>query len=332
MLKLASSIVGSIGVLLALSGLLLVSLGSYVAWGFPWELLSHFRVQYFVASVLLCLASLALWRVGWLRPKALLLLAFVLVGLNAVEVVPWYLPHSQQISKVAIKQAALTSVRILVANVNGNNDRYAPTIQMVRDEKPDVALFIEMNPDWVNELNAGLSDLLPYRLPGQSGGLLLMSRQPLSQVQVNPPLDASLPTLLQIGGKPVQFIGTHPIVPVRRTLFHRRNQQLDKLSRYVKTLDAPTIVIGDFNLTPWSPYYRRFIQQTRLHNASLGFGVLPTYPSPSTLVKTPKWLIPLVRIPIDHCLVSKQVRVSTLRTISHGNADHAAVVAELVLR
>lgn len=331
---------------IGLLGLFVLCLGSQVAWGFPWELFSHFRVQYFVASVLLGgLIGILFWS-RRLRNKPLLIAALLLVGLNTVEVLPWYLPHAQQIA-LADSLSPLEKgypslklrrsphlLKVLSANVNIRNDRYEPTLRMIRDVYPDIALVIEINQDWVDHLDAGLKDRLPYKLANVGQGMALWSRLPLQSFQpeefnrYGPKLGATL----QVKGQPIQFVGTHPMVPVRRALFQRRNRDLDKLATDLQKLSEPTIVIGDFNLSPWSPYYRRFIQTTRLHNAKLGFGIFPSYPRPSTLVKLPQWLIPLVNIPIDHCLVSHHFSVAGIRTLDHGNADHAAIVADLVLR
>ncbi|MEM7556266.1 MAG: endonuclease/exonuclease/phosphatase family protein [Cyanobacteria bacterium P01_A01_bin.84] len=91
-------------------------------------------------------------------------------------------------------------------------------------------------------------------------------------------------------------------------------------------------MFGDFNLTPWSPYYRRFIQKTGLHNASLGYGLFPTYPRSTSYVRYPKYIIPLINISIDHCFVSKEFKVANYQVgDDNANSDHAPIITDLVL-
>jgi hypothetical protein len=45
----------------------------------------------------------------------------------------------------------------------------------------------------------------------------------------------------------------------------------------------------------------------------------------------PTWLIPLIGIPIDHCLVSKDFGVSRIHTGDNSNSDHAPLIVDLML-
>jgi endonuclease/exonuclease/phosphatase (EEP) superfamily protein YafD len=317
-------LIGSIG--------LALSLISFVAWGFPWELISHFRLQYWTASLLLCGFSF-----GWRRSrqqKYILWLSLLLIGINTIALLPWYLPHAQQTT-------ATSNLRILSANVNIRNDRYASAIAMVQQQHPDIALFIEVNDEWINQLNTGLKEQMPYHFGLAANGLAVWSRMPLQNIRGDSlgSDDYSLLATIPVGVRSpkgaaapaVQFIGTHLMVPFRRNLFERRNRQLNGLSQAIQNRSEPTIVMGDFNLTPWSPYYAQLIQQTRLHNAQLGFGIHPTYPQASTLTKFPSWIAPLLQMPIDHALVSSEIQVNNFYTVVNGNADHAAIVADFVV-
>ncbi len=321
---------------LSLSGLAALSLGSYVVWGFPWELLSHFRVQYLGLAIALLVLVLGVSRSRWALTKPYLWAAVLLVGLNAADILPWYGNYPQRIEPSwanlrYVRAQTLPHLRFFSANVHSDNTRYEQTITIAQAENPDLALFIEVTPGWVTALQAGLSDRLPYSYAVPANGLLLMSRLPLTQTKTLSTGDFSLLATFKLGRQPIQFIGIHPIVPLQSRMFEQRNAAFQTLADYIQGVTTPVIVIGDFNLSPWSPYYRQFIQQTHLHNASLGFGVHPSFPRPSTVRNRPSWLLPLINIPIDHCLVSRPFRVTGFGTAAHGNADHASIVTELVL-
>ncbi len=308
----------------------LLSVSSYIAWFWPLELLTHFRIQYLILSLIVSTVLVILWRTRHLKRKGLVLAALLLVGLNGIEVIPWYLPHSQQV----IGKAA-TPIRILSFNINVQNERDNEVIKVVRDNHPDVALFLEVDRDAVENLKTGLKDTLPYSFRSPGGGLALLSRFPIQDSRgdnFKGKGGHNLIVTLEIDRQLIQLIGTHPLVPVKRKTFHSRNRQLAALSDYILGLNQPLILVGDFNLTPWSPYYRRFINKTKLHNTRLGFGILPSWPRPATHVHFASWLIPLMNIPIDHCLVSKHFGVARIYTGANANSDHASLIADLVLR
>jgi endonuclease/exonuclease/phosphatase (EEP) superfamily protein YafD len=314
---------------IALFVLAVLSLSCYIAWSWPLELLSHFRIQYLLLSLILSGVIVFLKRNRYLKNNLLVFVSLLVVGLNSIEVVPWYLPHPQQTSANADKQ-----IRVLSFNLNIQNDNYKDVINLTQDNQPDIALFIEVSQATVQKLQVGLKDSLPYVFRSPGGGLAIFSRLPIKDAKgdnLNGQGGHNLIATIQVDKQPIQFIGTHPLVPIKPSTFHRRNRQLAALSNYISSLNQPLILIGDFNLTPWSPYYRRFINKTKLHNTRLGFGILPSWPRTATHVNLPSWIIPLVNIPIDHCFVSKQFKVVRTYTGGNANSDHASLITDLVL-
>lgn len=116
-------------------------------------------------------------------------------------------------------------------------------------------------------------------------------------------------------------MAAHPHVPIRKTVFKLRNQQLAELGDYVAQIKTPVVVVGDLNITMWSPYYQRFVRQTGLRNARYGFGILPTWPT----------IIPLLYIPIDHFMVSPEIQVVNLRTGDRVGSDHLPLITDLAI-
>jgi endonuclease/exonuclease/phosphatase (EEP) superfamily protein YafD len=310
----------------------LLSLGSYtpIAWWYPLELFTSFRVQYLILSAIVAGILALLWGTNHLKSRGLAIAALVLVGLNVVDVIPWYLPHPFQIAT----SSELKTIRVLSFNLNTQNDRYGEVVKLVREERPDLALFIEVSQAATNDLKTSLIDTFPYSFRTPGGGLALFSRFPIRDPRgdnFNGAGNHNLIATIEVERQPIQFIGTHPLVPVKRSTFERRNLQLAALEKFVRGLSQPTILVGDLNLTPWSPYYRHFISETKLHNTRLGYGILPSWPRSATHVHFPHWIIPFVNIPIDHCLVSKDFKVANIYTGANANSDHASLVTDLVL-
>ncbi|MFB2837964.1 endonuclease/exonuclease/phosphatase family protein [Aerosakkonemataceae cyanobacterium BLCC-F167] len=308
----------------------LLSLLVYFAWVWPLELITHFRVQYFILSVILAIALIILWQVGQIKNKALIIAALLIAGLNAVDVIPWYLPHSQQIIEAPGK-----SMRVLSFNLNVQNNQDNKIVNLIQSNRPDLALLAEVDESTFKILKTRLEDTLPYTFKSSGGGLAVFSRFPFADIRadrLNSQGNHNIIANIEVNKQLIQVIGIHPLVPLTRSNFHRRNHQLAALSKYIQKQKQPLILMGDFNTTPWSPYYRELINETKLYNTRLGFGILPSWPRTATHVRLPSWLIPLVNIPIDHCLVSQQFRVRQIYTGKNANSDHASLIVDLVLQ
>lgn len=90
-------------------------------------------------------------------------------------------------------------------------------------------------------------------------------------------------------------------------------------------------MVGDLNITMWSPYYKRFARQTGLRNARQGFGILPSWPTKETYSQISPALSLLLAIPIDHCLISPEIKVLNIRTGPNVGSDHRPVITDLLI-
>ena len=83
-------------------------------------------------------------------------------------------------------------------------------------------------------------------------------------------------------------------------------------------------MMGDLNVSLWSPFYHSMIQKSGLHNARRGFGILPTHS-----IVAPQFAA--LSAPIDHCLVSSQIQVKNFQLGQAIGSDHLPIVAELLI-
>jgi endonuclease/exonuclease/phosphatase (EEP) superfamily protein YafD len=281
------------------------------------ELTSHFKLQYLImalACLLVCIALHAWWSA---------LLAFVTVGLNLAGVVPWYLSPPQ----VALHPPHFP-VKVLFANVESTNRNFAALIGLVREENPDVVIIQEATERWIDHLHV-IEERFPYAkaLPRPGGvGIALYSRIPVERFDVVPLGSERLPGLLarvHLGSGVLSLATAHPRPPLHRHTFRHRNEQLRDTAAMVQALPGPKILVGDLNTSLWSPYYAQLMRQTGLVNAREGFGVVPTWP---TFMPGP-----FLMIPIDHCLVSQDIRVIRLRAGRNIGSDHLPLIVDMVI-
>lgn len=113
----------------------------------------------------------------------------------------------------------------------------------------------------------------------------------------------------------------HPSKATGEIYFAERNRQLAAIGDYVAGLKTPTILVGDMNVTMWSPYYRDLVNKGQLNNVRAGFGILPTWPI----------FQPLLSIPIDHCLVTKDFQVLETRKGRKIGSDHFPLITDIAI-
>ncbi len=280
------------------------------------ELASHFRIQYLLA----CFACFALFLVfgAWLWAAAS---AACFIAL-AAGLFPYYVPREP-----APTAAARFDLRLLLFNVNYQSKRYGELLNLIAAEQPDIVIAQEVTARWTGALEA-LRAEFPHSevVPREAGaGIALFSRLPFAHSEVvvvgndkRPGIVARIE--LQTGAF-LSLFTFHPPAPLRPKHFEYRNEQLAAAAPLAQALPEPRVVIGDFNVTLWSPYFSRLLAESRLVNARVGFGILPTWPA---------WhRTALLMIPIDHCLVSQGIEVRDLRVGPRIGSDHLPLIAEL---
>lgn len=186
--------------------------------------------------------------------------------------------------------------------------------------------LLEVDKVGLEKLTA-IHDTFPYSLSQpreDSFGIAIYSKRPLSNASVKFFGLEDIPSLvaqITVHSQPVSIIATHTLPPIRANYFHWRNQQLAEITHYIQFLNTPTILLGDLNMTMWSPFHSRFVQDSGLRNARSGFGILPTWPIQ----------IPFLYIPIDHCLVSSKIQIISQQTGSKIGSDHLPLITDLVI-
>ncbi|OGX90385.1 endonuclease/exonuclease/phosphatase family protein [Hymenobacter coccineus] len=290
--------------------------------GFP-------RLQVLVVLGLGLLCWLAL---GWPTHRRLrqgLLLGLGL-GMGAQAFFLWpYLPFMPK-AVPAAGPGATTRLRILVINVLISNRQDARLRQMVTEAQPDVLLVLEPDAWWARALGP-LRPGYPYRveLPRDDAyGMILYSRLPLAQTQVQNLLQDGVPSIrtrLRLrDGQQVTFFGIHPTPPIPDSYpdgVGLRGAALQKVTDVVRESERPAIVAGDFNDVSWSSTIHQLTRAGELDDVSIGRGLFNTFDARSHLAR---W-------PLDHFFVSTPFEVVDLKRLPDVGSDHFPLYIELAL-
>jgi endonuclease/exonuclease/phosphatase (EEP) superfamily protein YafD len=276
------------------------------------ELASHFRLHLAIG-----LAGLAaLWAVK--RRWRMTSICGLCAAVNAVLVLLVLLPAETTDSQIG------TRLRLVSLNVHTENQHRELVLKFLQAADADVILLMEVNEAWMNALqplHTNYTQMIAK--PREDNfGIALFSRLPLTNSEVIELGKAEVPsiaTTISIGGQEVFLLGTHPLPPGSAEYARLRNEQLQEIASLIRRHRTTTIVLGDLNCTPWSPYFTDLLRDSGLKNTSQSRGLFGSWPA---------WL-PLGRIPLDHGLVSPTIRIIQKWTGPPVGSDHLPLVLDL---
>jgi endonuclease/exonuclease/phosphatase (EEP) superfamily protein YafD len=278
-------------------------------------LFSYFRLQYTAALLLGMVALGVLRRAKWMLVPLPFLVA------NLVLVLPYVLggPEVEASSRGP-------EVRLVLANVNAGNKNHDALKSFLREADADVILLEEITPAWAEAL-ADLDARYPHsvQVPQMGGfGIGLWSRLPLRSSDVMTfALESvtSIVVTVDVEGKMLRLVGTHPLPPRNASNTALRDQQLERAAAVAVEGGPYSVLLGDFNVTPWGSVFRRIGKESGLRDSGLGMGIPWTWPDGF-------WPLAL---PLDRCLVSEGVEVVDRRIGPDIGSDHYPLVVDLRL-
>jgi endonuclease/exonuclease/phosphatase (EEP) superfamily protein YafD len=299
------------------------------------DLLNHFQVFWFPATLLALAAVLAFVRGPRARPA---MIAAGVVGALASGIT--YLPEfiSGLDGTTSPARPGKPVITVLTHNLFGLNYDMDGVAAMIRSEDPDIIAFQEYFSEQSSELDPLLAERYPYSARcrgGKRANLGLYSKLPFVEAegsglcpdnaygsQRTAQILAQF-SLAEGGGFSVLTTHLDWPVPVQRQV-----QQFADLAASVNAIEGPLLVVGDFNSTPWSYALRRFESATGMTRHTRN---LVTYPLRFTmrmvrgLVDTPPFL------PLDQALSRGGMTVHEVRAAAATASDHLPVVVKFSL-
>ena len=215
-------------------------------------------------------------------------------------------------------------VRIMSSNLLYKNADYESHLRFIKTVNPDVIAFQEYTYAWQSALLPELKDYV-YRVEApalHAFGNALFSKYPLNDAATPAYVNKerrSVEGTVNFEGATLRVFGTHPPPPLTKSFYADRNIHLQRLGDIVGTYTETLVILGDLNITPWSSDFQDFVETANVRDGRRGLGIYPTWPADN----------PLLRIPIDHILVSEGVRVLSMNTSTDLGSDHKAIWADI---
>jgi endonuclease/exonuclease/phosphatase (EEP) superfamily protein YafD len=283
----------------------------------PFELAAHATLYSTLA--LSAATPLLLCKTRHRRVKLGVLCALALAW-NSALLLPLVAP-----SMVVVGRSA--RLRVMTLNVLTRNMRHGDVLQLVESEDPDVLSLIEVNDRWLDAMSPlGERYSTVHSVPrGDNFGMAFYSRLPVDSIETLELCSAQVPSIaatIRTAGRSVTILATHPLPPIGAERAGLRNEQLAAVAEWAREQENPVIVMGDLNVTPWSPYFRSLLRRGKLKDSGYGFGIHSTWRPGSTILG----------IPIDHVLHSPELLVLSRHVGPEVGSDHKAVVVELMAR
>ena len=304
--SLARSVI--VGVALLWFALLFASLAR---WAWPLDLFTHFRLHYCVAFAVFAVLLLLLRR----RAAAVVALLGMLVG-----VIPLLEAKSPQVS--ASSRAEV--LRVVSFNIWFRNHDYARVAAYLQSVDPDVIVLQEAHGEAAGRMHALLPSHPYMHARGEWHGAVIFSKWPITAAasQTLAPRGASAArATIAWRDQSITVIGAHLHWPMGGGAARLRNQELAGLAALSRATNGPLLVVGDFNLTSWSPHFANLLVNSGLHDCAQDEMFSASWPSQTI------WL----GIRIDHCLASRRWRALDARIGPHLGSDHRPLIIELAL-
>jgi len=279
-------------------------------WWF-FELFTHYPLYYAIfAAILLVLALL-------FRHFKLALIVSVLLSLSLGTLAP-YLNRTPSFLNTAtsFQEADLT---VLSNNFYFLNDNFKEIQDLLIEENPEIFVIQEAGVQWKEALPL-FQENYPYlSMTWKTGvqGMVIGSKIQGSFQEISLGSYFGLEFMPQ--DQSFRLLVVHPPAPLNLAWAKERNAQFEDLSTYARQSLLPTLVIGDFNSTPWSPFFQKLLKKSGLTDARIGFGLVPSWHANN----------PLFRLPIDHVLIKGGFQAVNFYTTRALSSDHWPIVVKL---
>lgn len=286
------------------------------------ELLANLRVQLVIVGLPVLLVGL------FLRQWRLALLAGVVLALH----LQWFATAFPPVPKHESVQPLVTVTSVNVLSGNVQHDR---VIADLIEANPDVIAVLELTSTLDQKLRQDLSEYRHVMTSSKNEGNFgvgVYSKHPLEDSEFFESIEAieSIAVTVvvdQLGGTDEEFrlFVTHPLPPMNVALFEKRNRQLkdvaDRIHEFRQQASGiPIVLLGDLNLTPWSPWFLELQSRSGLVRGISNFTLEPTW------YRFPMFPFGLI---LDHGLIEPSLVCTDFRVGKPMGSDHRSITLRI---
>ncbi len=291
---------------------------------FNWffDLFSNFTMQYAIVAIILAIFLFFIKRKGWCC------IALILAATQIYQIYPSYrmpLNYSDH-----GKQPKYDLVRIMQYNVDRTNNNVNEMTKWIvsHAEDVDILVLFDITDKWQVAIER-IKWLYPYHTTRQVRGdrsTVVLSKLLVDELEVEKLKGTNNYAVVIRGATsaheiPFVLYAINPAPPLIPSKYEERNSLLIDASRSIaKEKSKHKILIGDFNITRYSPIFKQMSKISSLYDSNEGMGMMNTWPS-----NLPK----LFELPIDNMLLSKAIIVDSKQLGPSLGSKHYPVITNL---
>ncbi|TWU39085.1 hypothetical protein Q31b_41670 [Novipirellula aureliae] len=294
------------------------------AWDFP--RMQILGIAVFVATaffvIQICLSTaIPIWA-SWM----VALIVLFLMGWHGYRIVP-YTPIWPQQTLSPPTPDSDNSLRLIISNVEMENDQYETWMRTIEKENPDVVVALEVDDSWMDAL-VDWRSRYPHQIAYPQDnwyGMLLASKLPIVESDLKFLVQQDIPSIhakLRLrSGETIQLICVHPRPPepLRDNDSSSRDAEMMVHGEQLQTEKGPVIVGGDLNDVAWSRTTRLFLRISDLLDPRRGRGFYNSFHAQHAFM----------RFPLDHVFHSQHFGLRQLRRLGNVGSDHFPILIEL---
>lgn len=282
------------------------------------DIFTHFTPIYFVGGLLAALIALCM-------PSRWGKFICALPGISGALVAASFIaPELLRPSSPPAPADAPHQLKVIQFNTWGSNSDPTRIAQWILAQKADVMVVEEPSEELVDQILRQGS----YHATARDRAVVIFSRANPIDVNLPSPRPQETAAVARAIFSPADggfsIIGVHYSWPTQ-SYWHQR-QSDDTVNILNKSGFRRTILMGDFNSTPWSFSRRREDKRIRLERRTRA---LPTWPARNFMRSRAAFPFPF--LPIDHVYAGPDWRTVSVRRGPRLGSDHYPVVVTLAL-
>jgi endonuclease/exonuclease/phosphatase (EEP) superfamily protein YafD len=286
------------------------------------ELLLSFlpQITSIYCSILIFISIIIILK-KWRFVVILIVINWVICIINLSSIVSFYYVQNN-------KNEESTVLKVLSVNLLYENTEYDEIQSLIENTNPDVLILLEFSENHYLNLGTFIDENYKYASKSASffGENLIYSKyQIIDEEYINLSNNRSGYNTITISFKNLDYkiYAIHTAAPINQEYFELRNLYLNDLAFDLSTENSERIVVaGDFNLSPWSYYYKDFDSKIneKYLDISSSNGIISTWKMFNFLP---------IGNHIDHFFISKNIKFQNFKILQLKGSDHMALYSEL---
>lgn len=217
-----------------------------------------------------------------------------------------YLPNPNFISESNIQKLQnYQKLKLVWYNKYITNKNFTNIADKINSINPDVIFFTEVSDNDFLQLQKLLSSKYMYFHKSNEiiSYTVILSKYEFGNINISKnSLDMDVVgAQFKINDKNIDLFGIHTTAPIDGKMLNMRNNQLQGLSKYFDNNTKNVVLLGDFNVTPWSRIYNETFTKNFI-NIGQGQGINNTWHSSGNSLTNN-----LIKANIDHIFITANI-------------------------